>query len=94
MTLTIEVTESDIARARAHGLDPAYLTHIAQEAAQEAIADALHDEDKGDNLAPLPLSLTAPLAETFRRSVADAEAGRVVDGETFLAEMRRLSGRE
>ena len=42
---------------------------------------------------PLPASLTQPLGEMLRKSQEAAEAGDTVDGDTFLAEMRRLSGR-
>ena len=42
---------------------------------------------------PLPASLTEPLSETARKVNADIEAGRIIDGETLLAEMRERAGR-
>lgn len=43
---------------------------------------------------PLPASLTQPVGEMLRKSHEAAEAGRVIDGETFLANIRKRAGRE
>ena len=42
---------------------------------------------------PLPACLTESLSETARKVNADSEAGRVIDGDTFLAKMRERARR-
>ena len=38
---------------------------------------------------PLPLSLTLPVREMMQNARADVDAGRIIDGETFLAKLHR-----
>ena len=53
MTLTIELAEADLARARAEGLD---LAQIVREAAREAVAEALPPDPEALPSLPLPFA--------------------------------------
>ena len=89
MTVTVEIPSSLSARfaahARAENKDPAQL-------AQALFTATLYDEDEAV-LPSLSPSLTEPLAESLGRASEGIAAGRVVDGDLFLAELRCLSGR-
>ena len=71
---------------------------------RDLIADRYEEADKADGADdndlrahleahPLPASLTQPLGPMLRASQEAADAGRVIDGDTFLANIRKRAGR-
>ena len=67
--------------------------------ARDAIAERYKDDpfalpDDIYQTHPLPASLTQSLAEDMREGREDIDAGRVIDGDTFLTELRRRIARK
>lgn len=87
----------DAAEADAGDTEPVDEAFIAELIAADEENDA---DDVEANLPddiylthPLPPLLTEPLGEALRAGFADIDAGRVTDGETFLARLRQRTGR-
>ena len=79
MTLTIEKPETErrlLAYAAARGISPAE----ALDMALEALASLMDDSEVDRPLTPVEL-------KALGRSLADADAGRVISGEAFFAEL-------
>ena len=103
VTLTLDVP-ADLAE-RLHAL-PADTINRFTLAALPAVVEAAEEADDRDDSSkidfpadvyeryPLPPLLREPLSEALRAGFADLDAGRVTDGETALAELRRYVGRE
>ena len=68
---------TELAQARAAGIDPAHLTDIAREAAQYALADT-GEPDAGD-------------IEAVRQGIADADAGHLLTFEEVVAGQRAFA---
>ena len=79
MTLTIEIAETDLIRARDRGLDPAYLARVAQEAVTDAI--------EGHDTTPVD----PETVESIRQGIAEADAGRTISFEEYKAEGRAFT---
>jgi hypothetical protein len=80
MTLTIEKPETEqrlLAYASARGISPVEALDVAL----EALASLLDDPETDRHLTPAEL-------EALGRSIADADAGRVISGEALFAELR------
>ena len=78
----------------------------AADVVRNALADWYDEDDEYDSddieahlpadiykTHPLPPFLSQPLYESLREGFADADAGRIIEGEVFLAELRaRIAG--
>ena len=79
MTLTIEIAETDLLRARDRGLDTAHLARIAQQAVADAIEG--HDDTPVD----------PETVEELRQATAEADGGRTISFEEYKAEGRAFA---
>ena len=96
VTLTLDVP-ADLAE-RVHALPADTINRYAVAALPGLLDAAEGDAGESDpedadmsELPPLPPSLTQSLADDLREGFADLDAGRVVDGETFFAELREYA---
>jgi predicted transcriptional regulator len=88
MTLTIEVPEALAAR-----LAPLPESERQRYAIAWMQAGADAEDETDPDLSAEDFPLTPEDIAAIRAGIADAEAGRILDGETVLADLRRLSGR-
>ena len=89
MTVTVEIPASLSARFEAHArAENQDLAQLAQTLFTAALYDE-YDEDGDTPLPPLPAILTEPFADDIRKGGEDLVAGRVVDGATAFALLRR-----